>query len=325
MPVDAVKSERPARYAHHITLENLLIRGHGNNQQTVGISTKCPAWNWVIRHNTIIGAGTGMYLGDSDGSAPFVAGVIEQNLIVDTIGYNLQIKHQRPRPDVAGMPFDASDDRHPAQRLRQPRWRLAGGAASERAGRPLSAGRRGRRRPLRDLRQLLLSEPVRGAVPGRGQRRALRQPLRQSRRRRDPHPAAQRCPEAHRHRVQHRARRTRRNFGRGERAVDFVRANGGRKRRLRGPSHRRAAQRPTISPARTRTRIAIWPGHSRRPARSTSIHARAGRIRCSRTRRIRRHLPDWDRDFNGRPRKSGGDRRLRRSAARTRGRFRRSR
>ena len=90
-----MKSERQARYAHHITLENLLIRGHGNNQQTVGISTKCPAWNWVIRGNTIIGAGTGMYLGDSDGSAPFVAGVIERNLIVDTIGYNLQIKHQR--------------------------------------------------------------------------------------------------------------------------------------------------------------------------------------------------------------------------------------
>ena len=103
-----MKSERHARYAHHITLEHLLIRGYGNNQQTVGISTKCPAWNWVIRHNTIIGAGTGMYLGDSDGSAPFVAGVIERNLIVDTIGYNLQIKHQRPRPDVAGMPVDAS-------------------------------------------------------------------------------------------------------------------------------------------------------------------------------------------------------------------------
>ena len=108
LPVDAVKSERHARYAHHITLEHLLIRGYGNNQQTVGISTKCPAWNWVIRRNTIIGAGTGMYLGDSDGSAPFVAGVIERNLIVDTIGYNLQIKHQRPRPDVAGMPVDAS-------------------------------------------------------------------------------------------------------------------------------------------------------------------------------------------------------------------------
>lgn len=108
LPVDAVKGERPSRYAHHITLENLVIVRHGNNQQTVGISTKCPAWNWVVRGNTIVGAGTGMYFGDSDGSAPFVAGVIERNLIVDTIGYNLQIKHQHVRPDIAGMPREAS-------------------------------------------------------------------------------------------------------------------------------------------------------------------------------------------------------------------------
>jgi len=104
LPVDAVKAERPSRSAHDITLENLVIHGHGNNQQTVGISTKCPAWNWVIRGNTIVGAGTGIYLGDSDGSAPFVAGLIERNLIVNTIGYNLQVKHQQPRPDIPGMP-----------------------------------------------------------------------------------------------------------------------------------------------------------------------------------------------------------------------------
>lgn len=108
LPVDGVKAERQSRFAHDITLENLIIRGHGNNQQTVGISTKCPAWNWVIRRNTIIGAGTGMYLGDSDGSAPFVAGLIEGNLIVDTIGYNLQIKHQLARSDIPGMPVGRS-------------------------------------------------------------------------------------------------------------------------------------------------------------------------------------------------------------------------
>ena len=108
LPVDAVKAERQSRWAHDVTLENLVIHGHGNNQQTVGISTKCPAWNWVIRGNTIIGAGTGMYLGDSDGSAPFVAGLIERNLIVDTIGYNLQIKHQQSRPDIPGMPVGRS-------------------------------------------------------------------------------------------------------------------------------------------------------------------------------------------------------------------------
>ena len=36
-----------------------------------------------------------MYLGDSDGTQPFVAGeVIEHNLIKDTIGYNMEIKDQ---------------------------------------------------------------------------------------------------------------------------------------------------------------------------------------------------------------------------------------
>jgi hypothetical protein len=104
LPVDAVKAEGTSRFAHHITLENLTIRGHGNNQQTVGISTKCPAWNWVIRGVTIIGAGTGMYLGDSNGTAPFVAGIVERNLVVDSTGYNLQIKHQVARPELPGMP-----------------------------------------------------------------------------------------------------------------------------------------------------------------------------------------------------------------------------
>lgn len=104
LPVDGVKAEGHAQWAHHITLENLLIRGHGRNQQTVAISTKCPAWGWVIRGNEIVGAGTGLYLGNSDGSAPFVAGLIEHNLVADTIGYNLQIKHQKRRPEVQGMP-----------------------------------------------------------------------------------------------------------------------------------------------------------------------------------------------------------------------------
>lgn len=108
LPVDAVKAEGHARWAHDITLENLVIRNHGKNQQTVGISTKCPAWNWVIRGNTILGAGTGIYLGNSNGSAPFVAGLIERNLLVDTTGYNLQIKHQRPRPELAGLPAGRS-------------------------------------------------------------------------------------------------------------------------------------------------------------------------------------------------------------------------
>ncbi len=106
--VDAVKAEGASGFAHDITLERLTIVNHGAHQQIVGISTKCPAWGWVIRDNVILGAGTGLYLGNSDGSAPFFAGVIEGNVIVDTIGYNMEIKHQRARPAVHDMPIDPS-------------------------------------------------------------------------------------------------------------------------------------------------------------------------------------------------------------------------
>ena len=56
----------------------------------------------------IIGAGTGMYLGSSTGDAPFVAGLIENNVVLDTLGYNLQVKHQNPRPTNIGMPTGVS-------------------------------------------------------------------------------------------------------------------------------------------------------------------------------------------------------------------------
>jgi hypothetical protein len=96
-PVDAVKAEGYSDWVHHVVLEDLIITGHGRDQQTVGISSKCPAWGWVVRRNTIRGAGTGMYFGNSDGTAPFFAGLIEHNLIVESLGYNLQIKHQNGR------------------------------------------------------------------------------------------------------------------------------------------------------------------------------------------------------------------------------------
>jgi hypothetical protein len=92
--------------AHNITIENLRITGVGDDQQTVGISTVgSTVWNWIIRRNVIEGAGTGIYFGNSDGRSPFIAGIIENNLIRDTLGYNMQIKHQLPRPtNIAGMP-----------------------------------------------------------------------------------------------------------------------------------------------------------------------------------------------------------------------------
>jgi hypothetical protein len=89
---------------HHILVEGNTFIGQNGHQQTVGISTKTPTWGWTIRNNVIDGAGTGMYLGDSDGSSPFIGGVIEDNLIRNTIGYNLQIKYQTARPTVTGMP-----------------------------------------------------------------------------------------------------------------------------------------------------------------------------------------------------------------------------
>ncbi len=97
--VDGVKASGGGnKYAHHITLENVVIVHNGGNiigdNQTDGISTKCAAWNWIIRGCTIIAAGTGIYLGNSDGTSPFVSGLIENNLVINTRGYNMQIKAQ---------------------------------------------------------------------------------------------------------------------------------------------------------------------------------------------------------------------------------------
>lgn len=104
----AVVAEGRGRFAHHVTLEGLRITGYDAGQGYVGISTKAPAWNWIIRGNHISDTGTGMYLGDSDGSDPFIAGLIEGNVIERTLGYNLQIKHQQPRPARADMPRSPS-------------------------------------------------------------------------------------------------------------------------------------------------------------------------------------------------------------------------
>lgn len=110
LPVDAVKAEY-GRPVHHITLARLRIVGYDAAQDVIGISTKSPAWGWVIRDSTIVGAGTGMYLGNSDGTAPFIAGLIEGNVIVDSIGYNIEIKHQLERPAFRDGPATPSTTR----------------------------------------------------------------------------------------------------------------------------------------------------------------------------------------------------------------------
>ena len=89
---------------HDILIEDCTLVGLSYHQQTVGISTKSTAWNWTVRRNTILEAGTGMYFGNSTGSSPFIASIIENNLVVDTIGYNIQIKYQNPYTQPAGLP-----------------------------------------------------------------------------------------------------------------------------------------------------------------------------------------------------------------------------
>jgi hypothetical protein len=83
---------------HDITVEGCTLIRLDAQQQTVGISTKTPTWGWVVRGNRISGAGTGAYLGNSDGSQPFVGGLIEGNLFENTVGYNMEIKFQNPAP-----------------------------------------------------------------------------------------------------------------------------------------------------------------------------------------------------------------------------------
>jgi hypothetical protein len=83
---------------HHIRIEGCTFVGQNASQQTVAISTKTPTSGWIIRRNVIDGAGTGLYLGNSNYAEPFVGGIIEYNLIRNTIGYNMQIKNQNAWP-----------------------------------------------------------------------------------------------------------------------------------------------------------------------------------------------------------------------------------
>jgi hypothetical protein len=110
--VDAIKAGGAATsWSHHITIEGCLVENHDvgqTAQQAVGFSTKTVAWDWVVRGNVIDGAGTGMYFGNSDGSAAFIGGLVEGNLFLDTLGYNMQVKHQLAREAAPGVPTEPS-------------------------------------------------------------------------------------------------------------------------------------------------------------------------------------------------------------------------
>ena len=88
---------------HHVLIENNTVYGFatdcggGNEQQLDGIAIQSEySYRITIRGNTILEAGTGMYLGLSEGQAPFIGGIIENNLVLNPIGYCAQVKHQNP-------------------------------------------------------------------------------------------------------------------------------------------------------------------------------------------------------------------------------------
>ncbi len=102
---DGVNAQPNVGVSHHITIENLHLYNMADSQATVAIATNgSTTWNWVIRRNVIENVGTGMYLGNSDGNQPFIAGIVENNVFKDTIGYNIEFKHQNPRPTFTGIP-----------------------------------------------------------------------------------------------------------------------------------------------------------------------------------------------------------------------------
>jgi hypothetical protein len=102
LDVDGINSK--GYISHDILIEGCRLIRFDNYQGTIGISTKETTWNWTIRNNTIITPGTGIYLGNSEGDAPFINGVIEGNYIINPIGYCMEIKHQLPYSSAPGMP-----------------------------------------------------------------------------------------------------------------------------------------------------------------------------------------------------------------------------
>jgi nitrous oxidase accessory protein NosD len=106
---------------HDILIEGCTIQNFNGTQQTDGISTKTPTWGWIFRGNQILNAGTGLYLGNSDGSDPFVKGLIEDNFVVDS--HRLLHGDQVPgaMADRRRDAHRAKFDDHPQQRLHQER------------------------------------------------------------------------------------------------------------------------------------------------------------------------------------------------------------
>lgn len=91
-----------------LTLSQLDLHDFDASPQFSAISSFATAWDWRIIGNHITRVGLGMYLGNSNGAAPFIRGEVRGNVVLDPLGYGIQIKHQAPRRPVAGMPPDGS-------------------------------------------------------------------------------------------------------------------------------------------------------------------------------------------------------------------------
>lgn len=105
LSVDGVNAK--GHPCHHITVDDLkfyAFQSFDRDQSIVGISTKTECWNWTIKNCFIHDAGTGIYLGNSDGSCPFIAGLLDHNLVMNTLGYDIEIKYQIPYAYLPGMP-----------------------------------------------------------------------------------------------------------------------------------------------------------------------------------------------------------------------------
>jgi hypothetical protein len=101
---DGVKAEAESVSVHHVLIDGLTLRNFNRDLQVVGINTKCPTWNWVIRNTTITSTGTGIYIGGSEGEFAFTNFLVEYNLIYGTLGYNAEFKHQLGRDTSTGIP-----------------------------------------------------------------------------------------------------------------------------------------------------------------------------------------------------------------------------
>lgn len=90
LEVDSTGVQSSGR-SDHVTLENLRILGNGRGAHTAGIVTQGPASEWVIRRDMIARVERGLSLGNPDGSALFVDGLIEYNVVVDTTRADVEI------------------------------------------------------------------------------------------------------------------------------------------------------------------------------------------------------------------------------------------